>query len=186
MLVPRKNHHVCPCSLCTLPGALDERRGSTTAPAFPRRHRMRSGKPVSEWTSIIRPVTRSIPNTRTHTIRILALALFTMLPFLVSCFVFQCAPYTCRQAEEGRALYAPLLASIEQYRDQNAVYPETLTDLVPDFVDGIPASASDAGPKFPEYRRVDDHFEFMFQYFGPGMNWCVYTPQDDWRCDGHF
>ena len=118
--------------------------------------------------------------------RIFAVALLATSPLVASCFVFQCAPYSCRAAEEGRAIYAPLLASLEQYRERYAVYPETLADLTPEFIDGIPVSANDAGPKFPEYRRVDDHFEFMFQYFGPGMNWCVYSPGNDWSCDGHF
>jgi hypothetical protein len=118
--------------------------------------------------------------------RILVLSLLTTLPFVASCFVFQCGPYNCPQAKEGRGLYAPLLASIEQYRDRNTVYPETLADLIPEFIDDIPASTTDTGPKFPEYRRVDDHFEFAFQYFGPGINRCVYSPEHDWSCDGHF
>jgi hypothetical protein len=118
--------------------------------------------------------------------RIRILALLVALPLVASCFVFQCAPYNCRQAVEGRALYEPLLASIEQYHEQYAVYPEALADLTPEYIDGIPALADDAGPKFPEYRRVNGHFEFMFQYFGPGMNWCVYSPQEEWTCDGHF
>jgi hypothetical protein len=79
-----------------------------------------------------------------------------------------------------------LLASIEQYREKYAVYPEALADLMPEFIDGIPTVSNDAGPKFAEYRRVNDQFEFIFQYFGPGMNWCVYSPDTEWSCDGHF
>ena len=118
--------------------------------------------------------------------RIHVLLALTVLPLTASCFVFQCAPYKCPQAVEGRALYAPTLASIEVYRDENGVYPETLADLSPEFIDEVPAPTSDAGPKFPEYRRVDDHYEFTFQYFGPGANWCVYSPRTEWTCDGHF
>ena len=83
-------------------------------------------------------------------------------------------------------LYAPLLASIGQYREKYAVYPETLGDLMPEFIDGVPTATDAAGPKFAGYRRVNDRFEFAFEYFGPGINRCVYSPETQWSCDGHF
>ena len=119
-------------------------------------------------------------------IRLRVWMILAALPLLASCFVFHCGPYACPQAVEGRELYAPLLAAIERYRKQHSVYPESLVDLSPEFIESIPALTNEAGPTLPEYRRVDDRFELMFQYFGPGMNWCTYSPDIAWRCDGHY
>jgi hypothetical protein len=77
-------------------------------------------------------------------------------PLAASCFVFQCGPYKCREAVEGRALYAPVLAAIENYHRDKAVYPEVLADLVPVYIENIPISANEDGPKFPEYERAGD------------------------------
>jgi len=79
-----------------------------------------------------------------------------------------------------------VLASIERYREQHGEYPEALADLSPGFIDTIPDPGNEAGPTFAEYRRVGDDFEFTFSYFGPGINWCVYSVENEWRCDGHF
>lgn len=107
-------------------------------------------------------------------------------PLVGSCFVFQCGPDNCREAVEGRTLYAPVLAAIEEYREQNAAYPEELADLTPLFIGEIPLSPNEDGPKLPEYERVGDTFRFSFRYFGPGLNRCTYSPEKHWRCDGHY
>jgi len=87
---------------------------------------------------------------------------------------------------EGRTLYAPVLTAIEDYHREKAVYPEDLADLVPVFIEKIPISANEDGPKFPEYERTGDTFQFSFQYFGPGINVCRYSPGTEWSCDGHY
>ena len=117
-----------------------------------------------------------------------ALALLAIIPLVASCFFFHCAPYSCREAVEGRDLFAPVIAAIEAYRQHNAVYPETLADLAPDYLEEIPVSENDDGPVRPEYARTNDSddFRFSFQYFGPGTNMCTYTPNESWRCDGHY
>jgi hypothetical protein len=107
-------------------------------------------------------------------------------PLAASCFVFHCGPDNCREAVEGRTLYAPVLTAIEDYHREKAVYPEDLADLVPVFIEKIPISANEDGPKFPEYERTGDTFQFSFQYFGPGINVCRYSPGTEWSCDGHY
>ena len=52
-------------------------------------------------------------------------------PLAASCVVFHCGPNNCREAVEGRALYATVLTAIEDYHRDKAVYPEDLEDLVP-------------------------------------------------------
>ena len=120
--------------------------------------------------------------------RLRLLALLAVMPLLASCFFFHCAPFTCREAVEGREMFAPVIAAIEDYRRQNISYPETLADLMPDFIEAIPVSDVEDGPVRPEYRRTDDpdSYAFSFYYYGPGINFCEYTPQDEWRCDGAY
>ena len=123
---------------------------------------------------------------RTRMIRAQILSVLAVTPLAASCFVFHCAPYKCREAVEGRTLYAPVLAAIATYHRERDRYPADLADLVPVFIEAIPESGYEAGPMFPEYERTDDSFQFSFQYFGPGINMCRYSPELDWNCDGHY
>lgn len=109
------------------------------------------------------------------------------LPLVSSCgLFFSCAPYKCREAQEGRLLYAPVVAALENFREQNGTYPGSLSDLVPAFIDAIPVSHSEDGPTQLEYSLSPTAYVLSFSYSGPGINYCTYTPADNWSCDGHY
>ena len=37
-----------------------------------------------------------------------------------------------------------------------------------------------------EYSADGMSYKLRFRYVGPGMNVCVYTPEEKWRCSGYY
>jgi hypothetical protein len=108
------------------------------------------------------------------------------MPLASSCGFVECDPNECREAEEGRTAYEPVIVAIEAYRTEHGSYPEGLGDLLPRYVESIPISLRKDGPGEPEYIRLDEGYEFSFRYFGPGINVCTYSPGKKWSCYGNY
>jgi hypothetical protein len=75
-------------------------------------------------------------------------------------FVMAVTVLACIQVGNGRAGRKAelLIAACEEYRTVNIVYPESLTDLVPDFIDKIPkAKYAYAAGQFHYVSREDSH-----------------------------
>ncbi len=81
------------------------------------------------------------------------------------------------RAERGYQMSRPVIEALKQYYEKNGEYPEGLAALVPDYIKEIPSIG---------YRKKDPSYELEFSYEGPGVNRCVYTPEKDWNCSGHY
>ena|SRR5690606_11965802 len=88
-----------------------------------------------------------------------------------------------RKAEQGYAAAAPVIEALAAYHTDHQAYPETLDALIPDYLAAIPQP--EAMPPL-DYAPTGPSYELTFEYVGPGMNRCVYTPEDGWRCSGYF
>lgn len=87
------------------------------------------------------------------------------------------------KAEHGYALSKPVIDALEQYKEDNGVYPDTLAELAPNYLLEAPKKNDELDFS---YSSTGDSFSFSFQYFGPGMNTCVYTPEKQWQCSGAY
>lgn len=92
-------------------------------------------------------------------------------------------PGVGEKAERGYALSEPVLAALEQYKADKGTYPESLAELVPEYISAVPKK--DDVLDF-SYRLTDDGFAFSFHYIGPGMNTCTYKPGREWKCSGAY
>jgi hypothetical protein len=92
-------------------------------------------------------------------------------------------PGVGEKAEHGYAVSGPVIFALEHYKADNCEYPETLAELVPDYLSAVPSM--DEVLDF-SYISADDSFEFSFHYIGPGLNTCTYTPEEKWQCSGAY
>jgi hypothetical protein len=92
-------------------------------------------------------------------------------------------PGVGEKAERGYQACAPIIEALDRYREANNAYPDSLADLVPDYLPAIPAEVNDE-PIL--YERTDESYTLSFSYTGPGLNYCIYTPEVGWRCSGLY
>ena len=114
------------------------------------------------------------------------LFLITILLIILACNTIlptEEPPGVGEKAEHGYAVSGPVIAALEQYKADKGVYPETLAELVPDYLATVPTK--DEVLDF-SYSTTGDSFKFSFHYIGPGMNTCTYTPEEKWQCSGAF
>jgi len=123
---------------------------------------------------------------RAVSIRVYLFLVLVCVALTSSCSLFACGPYKCREAREGRALYAPLVTALEDFRARTGSYPATLPELVPAFIDAIPVSTVADGPTELEYAQSDNGYVLSFRYYGPGANRSAYSPGSRWSCDGYY
>lgn len=96
---------------------------------------------------------------------------------------FCCAPSECPQAIEGFALFQPVIEALQHYKTVTGEYPETLEDLIPEYIAIMPSY--EIGEV--TYSKIDDGYELRFEYYGPGINQCSYTPNSKkWDCFGYY
>ncbi len=87
------------------------------------------------------------------------------------------------KAERGYALSEPVIAALEEYKEDNGVYPEALAELAPNYLPAVPKKNDELDFS---YSSTGDSFTFSFHYVGPGMNTCAYTPEKQWQCSGAY
>jgi hypothetical protein len=90
-------------------------------------------------------------------------------------------PGVGEKAERGYAVSEPVIAALEQYKADKGFYPETLAELVPEYLSVVPTK--DGILDF-SYTRTETGYSFSFHYIGPGMNTCTHTPENGWKCSG--
>ena len=93
------------------------------------------------------------------------------------------APGVGEKAELGYAVCDPIIAAVEQYKIDKGAYPETLEELVPDYLSEVPTEVNNQPIS---YTKTDSSFSLAFHYIGPGMNTCSYTPENKWKCSGAY
>jgi hypothetical protein len=87
------------------------------------------------------------------------------------------------KADQGYQVCAPVIAALEHYHAQSGAYPESLKELVPNFLTAINYTV---GEVEINYRPLESSYQLEFRYTGPGMNICTYTPNTSWKCTGYF
>lgn len=93
-------------------------------------------------------------------------------------------PGVGERAEKGYAASQPVIAALESYKLDHGSYPESLIELVPDYLSSVPAKTEELDFF---YSRTETGYQFSFYYLGPGMNACTYAPEaKDWKCSGAY
>ena len=87
------------------------------------------------------------------------------------------------KADQGYQACTPIIAALEQYHAQSGTYPESLEELVPDFLTTINYTVGEVDIN---YRPLEPGYQLEFSYTGPGMNVCRYMPDAGWKCTGYF
>lgn len=119
------------------------------------------------------------------------LAHYLLITTIITCIILTSCialptdepPGVGEKAERGYAVSEPVIAALEQYKADTGVYPETLAELIPDYLSAVPTKNDVLDFS---YSRTDDGFAFSFHYIGPGMNTCTYTPEEKWQCSGAY
>jgi hypothetical protein len=111
-----------------------------------------------------------------------------VMPFLL--WLAMCTPPVGRgaTAEWCYQTTTPILGSLEKFRASNGTYPDSLSSLVPAFLDANALStARMATNGHLSYQRDGAGFTLRFDYHGPGMNHCSYASRTPhWVCGGYL
>ena len=99
-----------------------------------------------------------------------------------SAFATEEPPGVGEKAFDGYMACAPIIECLKKYHEANGAYPESLQELVPDYILEIPESVNDAPIT---YEKTDESYALSFSYIGPGMNYCTYSPFE-WKCSGAY
>jgi hypothetical protein len=87
------------------------------------------------------------------------------------------------KAEHGYSVSNQIINALEQFRIETGEYPESLEELVPNYLSAIPTEVNDQPIT---YQKTEESFSLIFRYIGPGMNTCTYTPEEKWQCSGAY
>ena len=113
-----------------------------------------------------------------------------LLASLSTVFSLGCdAPGKGPKAERGYERAKPVVAALEAFRTATRQYPDSLSELVPRFLDAsaleLPSGVQEHYPF--EYHRAESNFKLSFRYVGPGMNQCtIEGTHRTWECSGHY
>ena len=111
--------------------------------------------------------------------------LFSALLGLLACSIFSTPepPGVGEKSEKGYAACNPIIAALEKHHMEKGAYPESLAELVPDYLANVPAEVNNE-PIY--YSKAGESYTLQFHYIGPGTNTCTYTPEDKWHCSGAY
>ncbi len=83
-------------------------------------------------------------------------------------------------AQAGMRASAAIIQTLENYRSSRGVYPMNLSDLVPEFLSGVPHLSN--GSEI-EYERLGGNYKLSFNYTNPLPVHCNYQPDSKWHCE---
>jgi hypothetical protein len=83
-------------------------------------------------------------------------------------------------AQAGMRASAAIIQTVESYRSARGVYPLNLSDLVPEFLSGVPHLSN--GSEI-EYERLGANYKLSFNYTNPLPVHCNYSPGSKWQCE---
>jgi len=87
------------------------------------------------------------------------------------------------KAERGYKTAAPVIEALHKYYKANAIYPDSLSQLVPVYV---PVIGREPELSYSSISLGKD-YELKFSYTGPGVNHCTYIgSKKKWECDGYY
>ena len=99
-----------------------------------------------------------------------------------SCFE---KPGEGKKAKKGYEACAPVIVALDSFYKINNSYPDSLQLLIPHYISALPKQVNAYALG---YTMVDsgNSFSLGFNYTGPGVNKCIYTPEKKWSCSGHY
>jgi hypothetical protein len=83
-------------------------------------------------------------------------------------------------AAKGMRVSAAVVQAIEAYRSSRGLYPQTLEDMVPEFLGGVPHLSNGSTL---EYQRLGITYKLTFNYANPLPVHCNYRPGKKWECE---
>jgi hypothetical protein len=83
-------------------------------------------------------------------------------------------------ADAGKRAATAVLRSLENFRGDHGMYPETLEELTPQYLSKRPRLAN--GKPF-SYQRVVSNYKLTFNYTNPVPIHCTYEPARKWACE---
>ena len=116
-------------------------------------------------------------------------AVIVLLAFLLACngtsiFPTEEPPGVGEKAEKGYAVSQPVIAALESFKADRGSYPQSLTELVPDYLTIVPTKTDELDFS---YTSTGGSYRFSFHYIGPGMNTCTYASDaQGWECSGAY
>ncbi|MBK7349462.1 MAG: hypothetical protein IPI92_06315 [Gemmatimonadetes bacterium] len=83
-------------------------------------------------------------------------------------------------AAAGMRAGGTIVQVLEGYRSSRGMYPQSLEDMVPEYLAGVPHLSN--GSSF-EYERLGANFKLTFNYTNPLPVHCSYQPATRWACE---
>lgn len=83
-------------------------------------------------------------------------------------------------AQAGMRASGVIIQTVENYRGAHGMYPLTLSELVPEYLSGVPRLSN--GSEI-EYERLGGNFKLTFNYTNPLPVHCSYSPGVKWQCE---
>jgi hypothetical protein len=83
-------------------------------------------------------------------------------------------------ADAGKRAATAILRSLESYRGDHGMYPETLEELMPAYLSKRPMLSN--GRRF-SYQRIVSNYKLTFNYTNPLPIHCSYEPARKWYCE---
>jgi len=83
--------------------------------------------------------------------------------------------------KRGYQACAPIIAALAQYHEAIGEYPVALEELVPDYVEQIPAEVN-GFPLHYTRRSAGQSYGLSFAFPAGAGAYCAYTPDEGWYC----
>lgn len=114
---------------------------------------------------------------------LVALCLFWLFFVLSGCATMGQAS---RQADAGFESMAPIVLCLERFHKDNQRYPNSLTELIPDYIPRVPKKV-DGLPVIYKPQDKNENFTLSFQFRDPKLNYCTYSSmKKSWDCQAYF
>jgi len=115
-------------------------------------------------------------------------AIFLFVLTGISCRGFAEKPGAGLRAEQGFAVAFPVTQALENYKNDNGKYPQTLNELTPKYLGKNPQQEEGGDVKLTYYPNPQgETYRLRFTYEIPmgGTDECNFTPEDKkWNCSG--
>lgn len=121
-------------------------------------------------------------------------AIGLLLNFFLCVFLVGCGDKPGKGATAERCYVAlqPVMQSLERYKAEQRRYPQTLAQLMPQYLNKIPTGeetqTSESQHIVFSYRSIDgNEYVLTFEYVGGGINTCQYhSVKGSWECSGYM
>ncbi len=105
------------------------------------------------------------------------LSILSICLIFLGCHLYGPPPGKGPKAEKFFEEAAPIISALELYKIERGSYPESIDDLIPNYIPVKPSR------KF-YYVTENDTYILAFRYEGPGINSCTFSPGKEWDCTG--